>query len=208
MNKILTLFCLFIISFSDAYSQQTSSNKASKTKTSILFIGNSLTYTNNLPELVKKTAKQQGIKIDYKMIAFPDYSILDHWNEGEIQKLIATKNYDFVIIQQGPSSQINGRDMLFEYGKKYSSICKVNNAKLCYLTVWPSLNYYQSFDNVIKNYKDAALFNNAILLPVGHVWKDYFESTGNFQYYGSDGFHPSLEGSKIAAKTIVEYLFK
>ena len=73
--------------------------------------------------------------------------------------------------------------------------------------VWPSLNYYHSFDGVIKNYRDASLINDAILLPVGEVWKNYFERTGDFGYYGPDGFHPSKEGSTIAAKVIVNSLF-
>jgi len=206
MNKLIILFCALIITYSDSYSQQKNSDNASKTGINILFVGNSLTYTNNLPELVKRSAKLQGIEIDYKMIAFPNYAIIDHWNDGEVQKLIASKKHDFVIIQQGPSSQNNGRNMLIEYGKKYSSLCKLNNTKLCYFMVWPSLNYYHTFDGVIKNYKDAALINNSILLPVGEVWKDYFDRTDDFQYYSSDGFHPSLEGSQIAAKVIVEYL--
>jgi len=206
MNKLIILFCALIITYSDSYSQQKNSDNASKTGINILFVGNSLTYTNNLPELVKRSAKLQGIEIDYKMIAFPNYAIIDHWNDGEVQKLIASKKHDFVIIQQGPSSQNNGRNMLIEYGKKYSSLCKLNNTKLCYFMVWPSLNYYHTFDGVIKNYKDAALINNSILLPVGEVWKDYFDRTDDFQYYSSDGFHPSIEGSQIAAKVIVEYL--
>ena len=206
MNKLILLFWALIITYSDSYSQQKISNNVSKTDINILFIGNSLTYTNNLPELVKKSAKLQGIEIHYKMIAFPNYAIIDHWNDGEAQKLIASQKYDFVIIQQGPSSQNNGRNMLIEYGKKYSSICKLNNSKLCYFMVWPSLNYYHTFDGVIKNHKDAASINNSILLPVGEVWKDYFDRTDDFQYYSSDGFHPSLEGSQVAAKVIVEYL--
>ena len=74
--------------------------------------------------------------------------------------------------------------------------------------VWPSLNYYHTFDDVIKNHKDAAAINNSILLPVGRIWRDYIDSTNNKEYYGPDGFHPSLKGSHIAAKVIVEYLFQ
>ena len=73
--------------------------------------------------------------------------------------------------------------------------------------VWPSLKYYHTFDGVIKNYTDAAAINNTILIPVGKVWKDYFDKSNNFQYYGPDGFHPSITGSEISAKVIVETLF-
>jgi len=207
MHKVLLLLFFSIITNSSIYSQETSA-KTSKTKVNLLFIGNSLTFTNNLPELVKKYAKQKKVKIHTKMVAFPNHAIEDHWNDRKVQKLISSKKYDFVIIQQGPSSQNDGRKMLIEYGEKYSTLCKTNEAKLCYFMVWPSLKYYHTFDGVIKNYADAASINNAILLPVGAIWKDYIDTTNSHAYYGSDGFHPSLKGSEITAKTIVDLLFE
>lgn len=206
MQKLFFLFFTLITTYSSLNSQQ--ETRSNKTEFNILFIGNSLTYTNKLPQLVKKNAKLKGIKINTKMIAFPNYAIEDHWLDGQVQKLISSKKYDFVIIQQGPSSQSDGRKMLIEYGKKYSSLCKLNEAKLCYFMVWPSINYYHTFDNVIKNYKDAAAINNSILLPVGQRWKDSIDSTKNNEYYGLDGFHPSIKGSQMAAKVIVEHLFQ
>ena len=172
----------------------------------ILFIGNSLTYTNNLPELVKNTAKQKGIVIGTVMMALPNYAIIDHWNDGRVQELIESKKYDFVIIQQGPSSQAWGREVLIEYGKKFSDLCKANDTKLSYFMVWPSLNYYHTFAGVITNYRYAASVNGAILCPVGEVWKEHFDTTDNFDYYGPDGFHPSLIGSQVAADVIVKRL--
>jgi len=74
--------------------------------------------------------------------------------------------------------------------------------------VWPSRTYYHTYNGVIKNHKDAATINEAILLPVGEVWKDYFDRTNDFQYYGPDGFHPSLAGSKRASKVIVKRLLE
>lgn len=141
------------------------------------------------------------------MVAFPNYAIEDHWNDGDVQKLIESGKHDYVIIQQGPSSQQDGRKMLIEYGKEYSKLCKASNSKLCFFMVWPSLSYYQTFDGVIRNHKEAASMNNAILLPVGKVWKEYIERTNNKEYYAADGFHPTLKGSQVAAEVIVDHLF-
>lgn len=207
MNKFLLILCLCIVAISDSYSQDEQGAKPTASELSILFVGNSLTYTNNLPKLVKKYAKKEGIHLTYKMVAFPNYSLEDHWNDGDIQKLIASTSFDFIILQQGPSSQPDGRDMLIDYGKKFDRIGQQNESKLCYFMVWPSLNNYHTFDGVIKNHTDAAAINNAMLVPVGEVWKTHFDSTKDFQYYGPDGFHPSLEGSKRAAKVIVNALF-
>jgi len=62
--------------------------KSEQKRYKILFVGNSLTYTNNLPELVKIEAQTKDLKLKTKMIAFPNYALEDHLNNGNVQKLI------------------------------------------------------------------------------------------------------------------------
>jgi len=175
--------------------------------TRILFVGNSLTYFNDLPKLVDREAGRKGHGVWTKMLAHPNYAILDHWADGEVQGLIEDGDFDFVIIQQGPSSQAFGREVLFEFGKKFSDLCNANEAKLVFFMVWPSRTYYYTFDGVITNHREAAIATRSILCPVGEVWKKHFDDTGDFSYYGPDGFHPSLKGSEVAAEVIVKTLF-
>jgi len=207
IQRSFFIFFAFLLSCPSSYGLPQTPD-TTKTGMRVLFIGNSLTYTNNLPQLVKENARLKGIEIETKMVAFPNYAIEDHWNDGEVQKLIASRHYDFVILQQGPSSQRDGREMLINYGKKYKNLCKSKDVQLCYFMVWPSLRYYHTFDAVIKNHNDAASINNAILLPVGQVWKDYIDTTSSNAYYSSDGFHPTLKGSQVAAEVIVEHLLQ
>lgn len=174
----------------------------------VLFVGNSLTYTNNLPELVKLEAKSRGFKVKVSMLAYPNYAIIDHWSDGDVQKMIMNGKYDYVVIQQGPSSQEEGRRMLIEDGATLARLCEKYETQLAYFMVWPSNVYYHTFDKVIQNHKAAAEENNAVLFPVGEVWKKHFDETKDFSYYGMDGFHPSLRGSQVAAKVIVDTLLK
>lgn len=198
MKKVLLIFNLLLFA----------ATAISQTKEySILFIGNSLTYSNDLPELVKKKALDKEIKLTTKTIAYPNYALEDHWNDGDVQRLIASDKYDYVIIQQGPSSQAYGKTSLVEYGAKFKNLCATNNTKLCFFMVWPSQQYYHTFNGVIANYSNAALENNAILIPVGKIWKAHFDKTNNFDYYSSDNFHPSAKGSNSAAQIIVNTLF-
>ena len=114
--KNLFYFLLFINTYS--FSQTNEKIKDQKKELSVLFIGNSLTYYNNLPRLVKRAANQKKVKMYVEMVAYPNYAIIDHWNGGKVQKLISSKKFDFVIIQQGLSSRANGREMLINTGKK------------------------------------------------------------------------------------------
>lgn len=174
----------------------------------ILFIGNSLTYTNNLPDIIAGIGRDSGVEIRTKMIAYPNYALEDHWNDGQIQVLIATGQYDFVVLQQGPSSQADGRAMLMDYGARIKTLCNQYNAKLAFYMVWPAMTNFHTFDGVIKNYSDAAAATNSLLCPVGQVWKNHFSATGDYSYYGPDEFHPSLKGSECAARVIFQALFK
>ncbi|WP_106792960.1 SGNH/GDSL hydrolase family protein [Aquimarina sp. Aq78] len=220
INRAVVIFIgLFIVCIScssthvtqeseiESFDQQGDERDISNEKYSLLFVGNSLTYYNDLPKLVREEAKNKGIIVTTTMLAKPNYAIIDHWADREVQRLIKTKKYDFVIIQQGPSSQADGREMLLNSGKEYSDFCNANGAKLAYFMVWPSRIYYHTFEGVIKNYTDAAIKNNAILCPVGKIWKQHFDKTNDFSYYSPDQFHPSLSGSQVAARVIVASLF-
>jgi hypothetical protein len=182
-------------------------NLQKEKETRLLFLGNSLTYTNDLPKLVSGLAAENGRKISVETIAFPNYALEDHWNDGKIQTMIASGKYNFVIVQQGPSSQDEGRVMLLDYGAKLSKLCSQHNTQLAFYMVWPAIPNYKSFDGVIQNYTDAAKQANAILCPVGKKWKEYIDETKDYSYYGPDGFHPSLKGSEVAAEIIYNTLF-
>jgi hypothetical protein len=182
--------------------------KAADTTRTILFVGNSLTYTNDLPSMVVELAGQKGITVKTEMLAFPNYALEDHWNDGRMEDMIGEKKYDFVIVQQGPSSQEEGRLMLLDYGKRIKEVCAKNNSQLVFFTVWPAYANFQNFDNVIKNYSSAATATNSLLCPVGAAWKKYIADTGDLSYYGPDQFHPSEKGSRVAAAIIVDTLFK
>lgn len=168
----------------------------------ILFVGNSLTYTNNLPKLVAHEIQSKELSVKTSVLALANYALEDHWNDGKLQQLIESEDYDFIVVQQGPSSQADGREMLMSYGKKISALCAQHKCRLVFFMVWPAIGNFQNFDGVIQNYADAAKETNSILCQVGKYWKEYIEKTNDYSYYGPDGFHPSLKGSTEAARII------
>lgn len=197
-----------VVDHSNGNTSTTQLNKPPEAgKINILFVGNSLTYSNNLPELVERVAHQHGKEVVAGMLALPNYALEDHWFDGEVKKLIASGNYQYVVVQQGPSSQADGRAMLVEYGLLMMDLCNQHQAKLAFFMVWPAKVNYHMFPGVIANYTAAAEQTNSILCPVGAIWKAQMDATSDFSYYGADGFHPSLKGSQSAAEIIVKQLF-
>lgn len=199
--KILALCCFSLACTTD---EGVTDDSAS---TQILFVGNSLTYSNDLPKLVEKIGKKKDTPIKTHMLAYPNYALEDHWNDGEVQKLLASGRFAYVVVQQGPSSQADGRAILLDYGERMKTLCTMHNAQLAFYMVWPAKVNYHMFEGVIKNYSDAALHTNSILCPVGKVWKEHMDATQDFSYYSADLFHPSEAGSNVAAQIIYNSLF-
>ena len=178
MKSHLTFSLLFVLMLMLATRHATAQHDTHR----LLFVGNSLTYTNNLPKLVRQEAADRGIVVHTRALAKPNYAIVDHWAEGDVQDEIRTGQYDVVIIQQGPSSQSDGLHMLIHGGRDYADLAAAHGAHLAYFIVWPARQYYFTYDGVIANYTAGAEANNAILLPVGRVWKDHFDATQDYSY--------------------------
>lgn len=195
-SLLITMLCLFTASAS-LWGQQFS----------ILFVGNSLTYTNDLPGMMESLGKAFEIEVRTGSRCLPNYALEDHWRDGEVQQLIATGNYGIVVFQQGPSSQPPGKEMLVQYGGNLADLCRKHDVRPAFFMVWPSLQYYHTFEGVIANYQEAAVRADALLFPVGAVWKTYRGQHAEAALYAQDGFHPSPQGSFLAALTIFHTLF-
>ncbi len=174
----------------------------------VLFIGNSLTYYNNLPEIVAelaKSAKQK--KLIFKMVAEPNFSLEDHWNKGDVRKLISREKWDFVVLQQGPSASVEGRKLLLEYTGIFAKEIIRVGAKPALYMVWASDQRKPDFDRVSESYKMAADDVNGLLLPAGEAWREAWRRDPTLGLYSSDGFHPTPEGSYLAALVIYQQLY-
>lgn len=194
-----SLLLLFILSIGCTKADEVASKKSTL---KILFVGNSLTYTNDLPQLVQEMGKHDSVSIEYTTFLFPNYSLEDHWNEGKVQKAIETGRYDFVVAQQGPSALPESQVLLLEYTRRLAEVCKKNNALMAIYMVWPSSNRFLDLDNVIYSYTQAAKQTQSLLCPAGLAWKYAWQSTPSLPLYGNDNFHPSMTGSLLAAFTV------
>ena len=172
-----------------------------------MFIGNSLTYSNDLPQILEGLSKTVKLDITTICVCYPNYSLEDHWFNGDFRNMLANESFDFIIMQQGPSSQALGREWLIKFGKMIQDEASKYDAKTAYYMVWPSKQYYYTFNGVIKNHTDAAKTNNSMLIPVGRLWQKIdTDNQSGIELYGSDGFHPSMQGSFLAALVMLHSL--
>lgn len=167
----------------------------------VLFVGNSLTYVNDLPGMVGALAVADGVDFAYAVQAIPNYALGDHWNAG-VDGIIWDLKPDVVILQQGPSSLPSSRSYLMEWAGRIGQVVTGTGGRSALFMVWPERARMNVFDAVRDNYADAADLVRGIFIPAGETWRAAWARDPDLALYGTDGYHPSVDGSAAAALTI------
>lgn len=169
----------------------------------VLFIGNSLTYANDLPGMV--AALSRG-RIETAMIAFPDFSLEDHWQRGEALDAIRRGGWTHVVLQQGPSSLAESRRVLVREARRFAEEARKVNAAVVLYGVWPPSSRRPTLAAVTGSYAAAAEASGGTLVAAGEGWRAAWKKDAALPLYGPDGFHPSPLGTYLAALMFVEHL--
>lgn len=173
----------------------------------VLFIGNSLTYTNSLPGMVEQLAPTvDGEMTHVGMIAFPNVSLEDLWLSGEARLAIASGDWDLVVMQQGPSSLPESQAHLATWVDRFADEARASGTEPAVLMVWPPEGSDATFEAVIDGYARAAVAADATLFPAGAAWFDLRARNSPIDPYGPDRFHPSVEGTYLAALIVAAHL--
>jgi hypothetical protein len=199
----LALIICAAVSADDAKARQ------AKGELRVLFIGNSLTYSNDLPAIVEALADASKQKrFIYKSVVFPDFGLQEQWERGDARKAIAREKWDVVVLQQGPSALEESRQILLDYTRRFDKEIRASGARTALYMVWPSEARFRDFERVIESYRLAAHEVNGLLFPVGRAWREVWKRDAKMALYSGDRFHPSVAGSYLAALVIYERLFE
>ncbi|HEY0969877.1 MAG TPA: hypothetical protein VGE02_02745 [Gemmatimonadales bacterium] len=166
-----------------------------------LFIGNSYLYTQDIPGIVQALAASTGDQLAVETVAGPDMALIDHWRSGLARAEIAKGRWEWVILQQGPSSTAINRDSLRLVTALFDADIRAVSGTTTLFSAWPSAARRADFDAAIASYTTAATAVGGKLLPVASGWLAAWARDPSVQLY-VDGLHPSAEGAYLSALVV------
>ena len=171
----------------------------------VLFIGNSLTYFNDLPGTVAGLAGSANVTIHVASVAGPNLALIDHV-EGSSNALdvIRQGGWNYLVLQQGPSALPLSRDTLILATRLLAAEIRAVGARTALLMVWPESSRFAVFDDVRDSYRAAADDVGGLFLPAGEAWRTAWVADPQLPLYGPDGYHPSELGTYLAALVVYE----
>ena len=169
----------------------------------ILFIGNSHTYVNDMPLMVRRRAGDEGFSCRVTMLAHPNWYLSQHAAEPDVRFNILYGQYDYVVLQEhahpfGPEESFLGAaNALGRMIREAGSIPVISEC-------WAEKDKPENQERMNRAHRRAADRIGALLAPVGEYWWDYKESRPDLEMYADDGQHASPAGSDFAARIIWE----
>lgn len=196
-------------------------------KLKVLFLGNSYTYVNNLPQLVHDIALANGDTLVFDSNCPGGHTFNNHFNNATSISKINSQAWDNVILQaqsQEPSfSPAQVAAQTLPYAIKLDSIIQHNNdcTETVFYETWgrkngdasncgayPPICTYLGMQNRLRSsYKLFADTTKSVMAPAGEAWRKSIALNPTLELYSSDQSHPSLEGSYLTACVFYEVLF-
>jgi hypothetical protein len=200
-------------------------------QTRVLFIGNSYTAVNNLPQLTADCALSigfAGMPMEVASSTPGGTTFQVHTTNATTQSLVNQGNWDYVVLQEQsqlpsfPDAQVAAECFPFA-AQLNNQILSVDSCTetVFYMTwgrqngdsgncaSWPPVCTYEGMDSLLNlRYRQMAIDNQAILSPVGALWKYIRTTYPEINLYSADGSHPSLEGSYAAACCMIAVMLR
>ncbi|MCF6318669.1 MAG: SGNH/GDSL hydrolase family protein [Proteobacteria bacterium] len=204
MKNIIWLIILIVLNPNDLYAGE----KELKKEYNTLFIGNSLTYYNDVPSMVSAfyAASFEGKHMKVEMIAEGGYSLAQHLALPLIKKTITNNSYDAVVIQDFGgwpfcSTDIPSCSKDSDSLEELITMIKDSGATpVWYSTHQPNPEVQKSLSKEVKKISNKL---GVELADIGAALQTFKKQNKNEKVFSED-FHLNYTGSLIAATTILQ----
>lgn len=187
--------------------------------TRVLFVGNSYTFVNDLPNTFAKLAKSGDHRVEVGMSAQGGWTLADHVQSPDTLNLLNSAKWNFVVLQE--QSQIpavegaRAQGMVPAARQLVKKIREIGAEPVFFIT-WAhrggmpenGINDYQGMQAQINfGYMKIAGELNVPTAPVGLAWSAALQGHPELTLWQEDGSHPTEQGTYLTACVFYAVIF-
>lgn len=182
----------------------------------ILFVGNSHTFSNDLPGVFYEFTLAMGHEADvydltegyYKLENFADTQ--DELG-AVLDQALSEEKWDFVVLQENTANAVSpsADEVMFPYARTLDEKIKKAGAQTSFFMTWSPKNGLDTGDLklgrgkvqtlITENYMKIAKELDSMLIPAGVAFMRCAEQYPDIELWDEDEQHPSLEGTYLTA---------
>jgi hypothetical protein len=197
---IYKIYFLIILFFTVAITAQKNAIK-------VLFVGNSFTYYNNLPQVVSAMAKSQDLIIETRHSTVGGSSLQNHWKSqkgAQTRKMIEDENWDYVVFNNHSLSTIKTPKTFFKFSKKFADLVRKKGAEPVFMMTWAYKSNPLMLPTIVSMYKELGKLTNSDYVPCGSLFANAMKYRPNLELFHDDK-HPSPNGTYLLGLAFYKY---
>ena len=211
IRKISRVVCCAIfvaVCLGGALLRGATTKPSKKTPVRVLFLGNSYTYGNKLPQVVAAlaAADKTARPLEVKMVAGGGKNLVWHAGNKASQEAIVAGGWDYVVLQDQSLTPTLMPDRTRQGAVALDAAITKAGGKTMFFMTWqrrptPELlkKYPDMHKRNSKTYMDVGRELKAAVAPVGYAWKMACDANPNCPLYAKDNSHPSRMGTYLTA---------
>lgn len=187
------------------YARRTIARKPRDPKSiSVLFIGNSLVYYNEIPRITAAISAREARPLRTDAVTRSGATLEQLWNDTDARRKLWLEQWDYVVLQGGAgmANPLQNADAFQRYLNLFANDVRKSGAEPLFYVVWrPELP---------PHYERAALDSAARaklqVVPAGLAWLDLLRRR-RFERLDIDGLHPDARGAYLVACTVYSTIY-
>ena len=166
----------------------------------VLFIGNSYTFRNGLPNMIAELAKAgKEIPLTVESETPGGCTLEKHWTDGKALAKIKSRKWDFVVLQEQSTSILQHRDSTFNHAKLFDAEIKKNGSTTILYMTWARQGKPDDQRAISGAFLDLSKELKCPIAPVGEAWDAALKADKERVLHADDMTHPSPTGTYLAA---------
>jgi len=188
--------------------------------TRVLFIGNSYTYQNSLPEMIEAFARALApqTQLETASVLTGGATLRWHLTEGTAPRRIAEGGWSYVVLQEQSllgGMRIDGvaylgdpEALFFPAARQLAAQASAGGARPLFYMTWSRKANLAAQGHLTQAYSRIATELGAALSPVGVAWERVRRERPELELYVEDGHHPGPAGSYLSACVLFASIFQ
>lgn len=176
----------------------------------VLFIGNSLTFYNDLPTRTAEIALQDTL------LRYPEAQSVTQggatlgqlWVYTTARQQIETQRWDYVVLQEASAAILEYPETTEAYVRRFDTTARAAGARTVLFLTWTYGDAPQLQDSVTHVYQRIAQHVGTLVAPVGVAWQEALRQRPTLPLYLPDLIHPAPVGTYLAACTMFAALYR
>lgn len=186
---------------------------------SVLFVGNSFVFVNDLPRTFARLARSRGDAVGVGSFAQGGQTLMGHAGSPQLAELIRSRPWDFVVLQEQSQRPAFGPatvevQTIAPALRLAATIRAAHPAsRVVFYETWgrrdgdqdncasiPALCTFKGMQERLNaSYAQMAARAPGVLARVGEAWDKVRQEHPEVDLYAGDGVHPSAQGTYLAA---------